>query len=108
APSYADTEWAEVVALYDRLYAIQPTPVVALNRALAIAELRGPEAALAEVEPLAERLAGYHLHHAARGELLRRLGRAEEARRADEDALRLTDNPAEQRLLRERIAAAGA
>ncbi len=81
APSYDETDWAEVVALYDRLYAIQPTPVVALNRALALAELRGPEPALAEVEPLAERLAGYHLYHAARGELLRRLGRFDEARR---------------------------
>ena len=76
---------------------IQPTPVVALNRALALAELRGPEPAMAEVEPLAERLAGYHLYHAARGELLRRLGRFDEARRADQEALRLTDNPAEQR-----------
>ena len=107
AASYDETDWAEVVALYDRLYAIQPTPVVALNRALALAELRGPEVALAEVEPLGERLAGYHLYHAARGELLRRLGRVEEARRADQDALRLTDNPAEQRLLRERITASG-
>ena len=105
SPSYAETDWAEVVALYDRLYAIQPTPVVALNRALALAELSGPEPALAEVEPLAERLAGYHLYHAARGELLRRLGRVDEARRADQEALRLTGNPAEQRLLRERIAA---
>ncbi|HEY8179166.1 MAG TPA: RNA polymerase sigma factor [Candidatus Limnocylindria bacterium] len=105
APSYEETDWAEVVALYDRLYAIQPTPVVALNRALALAELRGPETAMAEVEPLAERLAGYHLYHATRGELLRRLGRFDEARRADQEALRLTDNPAEQRLLRERIAA---
>ena len=108
APSYDETDWAEVVALYDRLYAIQPTPVVALNRALALAELRGPEAAMAEVEPLAERLAGYHLYHAARGELLRRLGRFDEARQADQEALRLTDNPAEQRLLRERIAAESA
>jgi predicted RNA polymerase sigma factor len=108
APSYHETDWAEVVALYDRLYAIQPTPVVALNRALALAELRGPEAAMAEVEPLAERLASYHLYHAARGELLRRLGRFAEARQADQEALRLTDNPAEQRLLRERIAAQSA
>jgi RNA polymerase sigma-70 factor (ECF subfamily) len=97
-----------VVGLYDRLYALQPTPVVALNRALALAELRGPDVALAEVEPLGERLAGYHLYHAARGELLRRLGRLDEARRANLDALRLTDNPGEQRLLRERIAAEGA
>jgi RNA polymerase sigma-70 factor (ECF subfamily) len=108
AGSYPETDWEEVVGLYDRLYALQPTPVVALNRALALAELRGPDVALAEVEPLGERLAGYHLYHAARGELLRRLGRLDEARRANLDALRLTDNPGEQRLLRERIAAEGA
>ena len=63
---------------------------------------------MAEVEPLAERLASYHLYHAARGELLRRLGRFDEARQSDQEALRLTDNPAEQRLLRERIAAESA
>jgi RNA polymerase sigma-70 factor (ECF subfamily) len=107
APTYPVTDWEEVLALYDRLYAIQPTPVVALNRALAIAELRGPAAALAEVDPLADRLARYHLYHAARAELLRRMGRLDEARRANQNALSLTDNPAEQRLLRERIAAGG-
>jgi RNA polymerase sigma factor (sigma-70 family) len=106
AASYADTDWGEIVALYDRLHAVQPTPVVALNRALAVAELRGPAAALAEIERLAERLDGYHLFHAARAELLRRLGRDDEAREADRRALALTDNPAERRLLQERIAAA--
>jgi predicted RNA polymerase sigma factor len=103
APSYAATDWAEIVALYDRLLSLQPTPVVALNRALALAELAGPGAALAEIEPLAARLDGYHLFHAARGELLRRLGRLEEARSADRRALSLTDNPAERRLLEERL-----
>lgn len=104
APTYAETDWSEVVALYDRLFALQPTPVVALNRALALAELSGPEAALAEVEPLADRLGGYHLFHASRGELLRRAGRRGEAAEANRRALALTDNPAERRLLEERLA----
>jgi RNA polymerase sigma factor (sigma-70 family) len=103
APSYAATDWAEIVALYDRLFTLQPTPVVALNRALALAEVVGPEAALAEIEPLAARLDAYHLFHAARGELFRRLGRLDEARAADRRALSLTDNPAERRLLEARL-----
>ena len=103
ATSYAATDWAEIVALYDRLLALQPTPVVALNRALALAELNGPAAALNEIDPLAARLDGYHLFHAARGELLRRLGRLEEAREADRRALSLTGNPAERRLLTARL-----
>jgi len=105
APTYAATDWTEIVALYDRLLRLQPTAVVALNRALAVAELAGPGAALDEIEPLAARLDGYHLFHAARGELLRRLGRLEEARLADRRALALTDNPAERRLLEERLLA---
>jgi RNA polymerase sigma-70 factor (ECF subfamily) len=107
SPSYASTDWTEIVALYDRLLVFQPSPVVALNRALALAELAGPAAALAEIEPLAARLDGYHLFHAARGELLRRLDRDEEARRADRRALELTENPAERRLLEERLLRAG-
>ena len=103
APTYAATDWTEIVALYDRLLSLQPTPVVALNRALAIAELDGPGTALAEIEPLAARLESYHLFHAARGELLRRLGRLDEARAADRHALALTDNPAERRLLEARL-----
>ena len=103
APTYAATDWTEIVALYDRLLRLQPTPVVALNRALAVAELDGPGPALAEIEPLAARLEGYHLFHAARGELLRRLGRVDEARAADRHALSLTDNPAERRLLEARL-----
>jgi RNA polymerase sigma factor (sigma-70 family) len=103
SPSYAETDWAEIVALYDRLLAVQPSPVVALNRALALAELDGSAVALAAIEPLRARLDGYHLFHAARGELLRRLGRHDEARSADRRALQLTDNPAERRLLEERL-----
>jgi len=104
APTYAETDWTEIVALYDRLLRLQPTPVVALNRALALAELAGPGVALDEIEPLAGRLDTYHLFHASRAELLRRLGRADEARDADRRALALTDNPAERRLLEARLA----
>ena len=105
APTYADTDWAEVVALYDRLLLLTPTPVVALNRSLAVAELRGPAEALDALAPLANRLAEYHLYHAARGVLLRRLDRLDEARAAERRALSLTGNPAERRLLEERLAA---
>ncbi len=107
SPTWPATDWAAIVELYDTLQRLEPTPVVALNRALAIAERDGPIVALAEVEPLADRLAGYHLFHAARAELLRRVGRPRDARAADERALDLTANPAERRLLAARIAQAG-
>ena len=103
APSYAETDWAQVVSLYDRLARLQPTPVVALNRALALAELAGPATALAEIEKLGNRLATYHLFHAARGELLRRLHRPAEAAQATARALELTHNPAERDLLERRL-----
>ena len=105
SPSYSATDWEEVVALYDRLLELAPTPVVALNRALALAELRGPAEALDALDPLAGRLADYHLYHAARGLLLRRLGRLDEARATERRALSLTTNSAERRLLEERLAA---
>jgi RNA polymerase sigma factor (sigma-70 family) len=104
SPSWQATPWTDVVALYDALHRLEPTPVVALNRALALAERDGPEPALAALEPLTERLSGYHLFHAARAEMLRRLGRRAEAREADATALALTTNPAERRLLEERLA----
>ena len=104
APTIDATDWAQVVALYDELVRLAPSPVVALNRALAVAELRGPAAGLDQLEPLADRLADYHLFHAARGMLLRRLGRPGDAREAERRALSLTENPAERRLLEERIA----
>src|SRR5687768_1663847 len=103
APSWAATPWSAVVSLYDALLRIEPTPVVSLNRALAVAELDGPGPALAALEPLDERLSGYHLYHAARAEMLRRLGRTDEAREANRLALALTDNPAERRLLEQRL-----
>jgi RNA polymerase sigma factor (sigma-70 family) len=105
APSYEETDWRAVIALYDALLRLTPTPVVALNRALALAEVDGAAAALAELEPLAGRLDRYHLFHAARAELLRRLDRPADARVADRRALELTDNPAERRLLEARLAA---
>jgi RNA polymerase sigma factor (sigma-70 family) len=107
SPAWPATSWSTIVSLYDALYRIEPTPVVALNRALAIAERDGPADALAAIEPLAPRLDGYHLFHAARAELLRRLDQPEEARAADTRALELTANPAERRLLEMRIAQAG-
>ena len=107
APSYADTDWREIVALYDRLLAIQPSPVVAMNRALALAELAGPQLALDAIEQVRERLEDYHLFHAARAELLRRVGRDDEAHAEDHRAAALTANPAELRLLEQRLAAIG-
>ncbi|MEO5987253.1 MAG: DUF6596 domain-containing protein [Candidatus Limnocylindria bacterium] len=107
SPSWATTNWSAIVELYDALQRLEPTPVVALNRALAVAERDGPAVALAAVEPLSDRLDGYHLFHAARAELLRRVGRPADARAADERALDLTANPAERRLLAARIAQAG-
>jgi RNA polymerase sigma-70 factor (ECF subfamily) len=105
APAWSATNWSAIVTLYDALHRLEPTPVVALNRALALAERDGPSEALAAIEPLAERLDHYHLYHAARGELLRRLGRHDESRAANERALALTENPAERRLLQERLGA---
>ncbi|MGI8577143.1 MAG: RNA polymerase sigma factor, partial [Nocardioidaceae bacterium] len=88
-----DTDWSQVVALYDRLAGIDPSPIVALNRAVALAELDGPEVALALVDRLD--LGGYHAYHATRADLLRRLGRSAEARAAYEKAIELAGNTAE-------------
>lgn len=92
-----DTDWSQIAQLYDQLYAVTPTPVVAMNRAIAIAELDGPGVALAIVEPLA--LEGYHAWHATRAELLRRLGRSVDARHAYDAAIAATDNDAERAYL---------
>ena len=98
APSAADTDWAQIVTLYDQLLAIAPSPVAALHRAVAVAEVAGPAEGLRLVEPL--ELGHYHLLHAVRADLLRRLGRTTEAALAYDTALARTDNAAEQRLLR--------
>ncbi|MEP9363081.1 sigma-70 family RNA polymerase sigma factor [Nocardioides sp. CN2-186] len=100
APAAADTDWGQVVALYTQLQAISPSPIVALNRAVAIAELDGPEVALAEVDRLP--LTTYHAWHATRADLLRRLGRSAEARAAYDAAIDATENDAERAYLSRR------
>ncbi|MGW3964709.1 RNA polymerase sigma factor [Amycolatopsis sp. NPDC005003] len=90
-----DTDWSQVVALYDQLARVDASPVVTLNRAIAVAELDGPEVALAAVDRLEDRLAGYHAYHVTRADLLRRLGRGEEARAAYDTAIELAGNTAE-------------
>jgi RNA polymerase sigma-70 factor (ECF subfamily) len=94
------TDWRQVVALYDQLLRLHPSPVVSLNRAVAVAEVDGPAAALAELEPLRERLDGYHPLHAVRGALLRRSGRLQEAAEAYERAEAVCRNSAERAFLR--------
>jgi RNA polymerase sigma-70 factor (ECF subfamily) len=94
------TDWRQVVALYDQLLALAPTPVVALNRAVAVAELEGPGPALALVDAL--ELDGYYLFHAIRADLLRRLGRTEEASAAYGAAIERTANAAERDFLARR------
>jgi RNA polymerase sigma-70 factor, ECF subfamily len=105
AASAAETDWSQVLALYDQLVAMVPTPVVRLNRAVALAEVAGPAAALEVVDGLD--LAGYHLFHAVRADLLRRLGRPAEAAEALGTAVALTENEAERQLLRRRLAQLG-
>ncbi len=96
------TDWSQVVALYDQLVRIDPSPIVALNRAIAIAELDGPEVALAAIDRVEDRLAGYHAFHATRADLLRRLGRSRESRAAYDKAIELAGNTAETAYLTRR------
>ncbi|MEY9928214.1 RNA polymerase sigma-70 factor (ECF subfamily) [Catenulispora sp. GP43] len=91
-----DTDWSQVVALYDQLVRIDPSPIVALNRAIAVAELDGAQVALAEVDRLTDRLDGYHAFHAARADLLRRVGRSGESRAAYDRAIELAGNSGER------------
>jgi RNA polymerase sigma-70 factor (ECF subfamily) len=105
ARAAADTDWGQIATLYAQLEAVAPSPVVALNRAVAIAELDGPAVALAEVDRLAEgtpALATYHAWHATRADLLRRLGRSAEARTAYDRAIETTGNDAERAYLARR------
>jgi RNA polymerase sigma-70 factor (ECF subfamily) len=107
APAYEQTDWPQLVALYDVLLRVWPSPVVALNRAVPLAMAEGPEAALAEVERLERdgRLAGYQYLPAVKADLLARLGRTADAAGAYRDALTLTANEAERTFLAERLAA---
>ncbi len=101
AKSWQDTDWPQIVILYDMLLRLAPSPVTRLHRAIALRYVAGAEKALAELDSLS--LDRYHLYHATRAELLRDLGRSDEAREADQRALELTANPAEQALLAQRL-----
>ena len=105
AESVAATDWRQIVALYDRLLQIQPSPVIQLNRAVAIAMRDGPEAGLAQIDAVLEdgELANYYLAHSARADMYRRLGRTAEARSSYEKALALTQQEPERQFLQERI-----
>jgi RNA polymerase sigma-70 factor (ECF subfamily) len=105
APSFAATDWAQIVGLYDALLGLSPSPVIELNRAVALAMRDGPQAGLALIEALLQRgeLADYHLAHAARADLYRRLGRSAEARAAYERALQLSRQGPDRQLLERRL-----
>ncbi len=97
-----DTDWSQIVALYDQLVRLDPSPIIALNRAVAVAELDGPEVALAAIDRLEDVLAGYHAFHATRADLLRRLGCNRESRAAYDKAIELAGNAAETAYLTHR------
>ncbi|HEX6422166.1 MAG TPA: sigma-70 family RNA polymerase sigma factor [Acidimicrobiales bacterium] len=103
AERWADTDWEQIVVLYDMLLHLAPSPTTRLHRAIALRYVHGPHAALAELAALAGELDRYHLFHATRAELLRAIGDPDTATAADRRALELTSNPAEQALLRQRI-----
>jgi RNA polymerase sigma factor (sigma-70 family) len=103
AERWEDTDWEQIVLLYDMLLHLAPSPVTRLHRVVALRHAAGPDAALAELAPLAGPLDRYHLFHATRAELLRAAGHPDEARAADERALALTANPAQRAILLRRI-----
>jgi RNA polymerase sigma factor (sigma-70 family) len=103
AETFADTDWPQIVMLYDMLLYLAPSPVTRLHRAIAVRYAQGAEAVLTELKDLGQALERYPLFHATRAELLRDLGHRQEARQADGRALELTTNPAHQALLEERI-----
>jgi RNA polymerase sigma factor (sigma-70 family) len=103
ASSWPATDWLQILLLYDALLYHAPSPVIRLHRAIALSQVQGAQVALDEVDALAGELGQYHLYHATRAELLRDVGRTDEARRCDEQALGLTGNPAERALLEQRL-----
>jgi RNA polymerase sigma-70 factor (ECF subfamily) len=103
ARTFDDTDWPQIIALYDHLLVLQPTPIVALNRAIALAESEGPAASLAALDPLSEDLDNYPFFHAARGSVLRRLGRVDAARTAFRRAADLAPNNRDRRFLEGQI-----
>ncbi|RYD88138.1 MAG: RNA polymerase sigma factor, partial [Sphingomonadales bacterium] len=103
AKAAADTDWAQIERLYATLEQLQPSPVVTLNRAVAVAKLAGPEAALAMIAPLGERLDGYFYYHGARGAFLDELGRSDEAREAFGRAIGLAGSAAEASYIRQQL-----
>jgi RNA polymerase sigma factor (sigma-70 family) len=103
AARWEDTDWEQIVVLYDMLLHLAPSPVTRLHRTVALRYTAGPRVALAELDDLSGELDHYHLFHATRAELLRDLGHPDDARAADRRALELTGNPAEQDILRRRI-----
>jgi RNA polymerase sigma-70 factor (ECF subfamily) len=104
AECWQDTDWEQIVLLYDMLLHLAPSPVTRLHRAIALRYMSGPQAAMAELGTLAGVLDRYHLYHATRADLSRELGDPDQARDADRRALELTANPAEQAVLQQRIA----
>jgi predicted RNA polymerase sigma factor len=103
AERFEDTDWEQIVLLYDMLLALAPSPVTRLHRAVALRYTAGPRAAMAELDALTGSLNRYYLYHATRAELLRELGHPDQARAADRLALELTANPAEQAVLQQRL-----
>jgi RNA polymerase sigma-70 factor (ECF subfamily) len=105
APTAGVTDWAEIAGLYDRLLQVQPSPIVELNRAVAIAMRDGPSAGLELIDAIFARgdLSDYHLAHAARADLCRRLGRPDDAREAYQRAISFTQQGAERRFLENRL-----
>ena len=103
APRAADTDWAQIDLLYANLERLQPSPVVTLNRAVAVSKVRGPEAALAMIEPLGTRLQGYFYFHGVKGALLQQLERPQEAREAFSRAIALANTPAEAAHIRQHL-----
>jgi RNA polymerase sigma factor (sigma-70 family) len=103
AERWEETDWEQIVLLYNMLLHLAPSPVTRLHRAIALRYLDGPKAAMSELDDLADALDRYHLYHATRAELLRELGQPDQARDADRRALQLTTNPAEQAVLQDRL-----